>query len=124
MSNNINEKNPFDYFVDVFKKYAVFNGRSRRAEYWYFALFSTIISILLEIISFFVLKNLIIVYLYDLAVLIPGLAVSIRRVHDIGKSGWFILINLIPIVGFIIWIVYMATDSQPGENKYGQNPKI
>ncbi|MCL4546647.1 MAG: DUF805 domain-containing protein [Deltaproteobacteria bacterium] len=124
MSNNINEKNPFDYFADVFKKYAVFNGRSRRAEYWYFALFSTIISILLEIISFFVLKNLIIVYLYDLAVLIPGLAVSIRRVHDIGKSGWFILINLIPIVGFIIWIVYMATDSQPGENKYGQNPKI
>ena len=79
---------------------------------------------MLEIISFFVLKNLIIVYLYDLAVLIPGLAVSIRRVHDIGKSGWFILINLIPIVGFIIWIVYMATDSQPGENKYGQNPKI
>lgn len=124
MSNNINEKNPFDYFVDVFKKYAVFNGRSRRAEYWYFALFSTIISILLEIISFFVLKNLIIVYLYDLAVLIPGLAVSIRRIHDIGKSGWFILINLIPIVGFIIWIVYLATDSQPGENKYGQNPKI
>ena len=61
--------------------------------------------------------------LYTLAVIIPGLAVAIRRLHDVGKSGWMILINLIPIIGVIWFFILLVTDSNPGENQYGQNPK-
>ena len=70
-----------------------------------------------------ILKFPALVQLYDLAVLLPSLGVGVRRLHDIGKSGWWILIVLIPIVGIIILIVFAVTDSQPGNNEYGPNPK-
>ncbi len=112
------------YFVDVLKRYAVFTGRARRAEYWYFTLFSIIVSIVLSIISEIIgdSKN-IIGSLYSLAVLLPGIAVGIRRLHDIGKSGWWMLINFIPIAGWIWFIVLACKESTPGDNKYGPNPK-
>lgn len=109
----------------VFRKYATFSGRARRSEYWYFALFNFIILMVLNILfqatgaTFFgVLSGL-----YSLAVLVPGLAVCWRRMHDIGKSGAFYFCILIPIVGFFLILYWFCKDSQPGENDYGPNPK-
>ncbi|HED38054.1 MAG TPA: DUF805 domain-containing protein [Ignavibacteria bacterium] len=113
-----------NYYLEVLKKYAVFSGRARRAEYWYFALFNAIISIILSIISIAIGDKLIILWIvYSLAVLIPSIAVSVRRMHDIGKNGWTILIGLIPLIGLIWLFVLTVLDSNPGENKYGSNPK-
>jgi uncharacterized membrane protein YhaH (DUF805 family) len=113
-----------NYYLSVLKKYAVFSGRSQRAEYWYFFLFNVIISIALAIISTVIGDDSSILrMLYGLAVLIPGIAVSVRRLHDVGKSGWMLLIGLIPLIGAIWLLVLMVTDSNPGDNKYGPNPK-
>lgn len=114
-----------NYYLEVLKKYAVFNGRARRAEYWYFFLFNIIITIVLGIISAIIgdSKGMLGIF-YSLALIIPGIAVGIRRLHDTNHSGWWLFISLIPIVGIIWLIVLMATDSNAGENKYGSNPKI
>ena len=116
-----------DYYIGVLKKYAVFSGRARRAEYWYFFLFSLLIGIALGVVSAVIGDSKgTLGTLYSVAVFIPGLAVSVRRLHDIGKSGWILLLTLIPLLGFFvsIWIlILMIQDSTPGENKYGPNPK-
>jgi len=126
------KENKMNWYLKVLKKYAVFNGRARRKEYWYFALFNILISILLGIIDGIIIvssgldPNTSIGFLgliYSLAVLIPGIAVSVRRLHDTERTGWWILINLIPIIGWIIFIIFAIQDSSPGENKYGPNPK-
>ena len=107
----------------VLENYANFEGRARRAELWWYVLAGVCISIVFNILaaiaSFFVVLSLI----YGLAVLIPGLAVGCRRLHDLGKSGWWLLLGLIPIVGAIILIVWFATDAPPGPNQYGPSPK-
>ena len=113
-----------NYYLAILKKYAVFSGRAQRAEYWYFVLFNLIIAIILGIVSTVIGDDKgMLGTLYSLAVLIPGLAVSIRRLHDVGKSGWMLLIALIPLIGWIWLLVLMITDSNPGDNKYGPNPK-
>jgi uncharacterized membrane protein YhaH (DUF805 family) len=112
------------YYTDVLKKYAVFTGRAPRAEYWYFVLFNFIISILLSIVSGIISDKMSILgMVYLLAVMIPSIAVGIRRLHDIGKSGWWLLLGLIPIIGTIWIIVLLVMDSQPEANVYGPNPK-
>ncbi len=113
-----------NYYLAVLKNYAVFEGRARRAEYWYFVLFNLIVSIVLGIISAVIGddKNIIIV-LYSLGIFIPSLAVSVRRLHDVGKSGWMLLISLIPLIGSIWLLVLTLTNSDPLDNKYGPNPK-
>jgi len=118
-----------NWYIEALKKYAVFSGRSRRKEYWYFALFNLIITIVLTLIDssigtldsnsgYGVLNTI-----YSLGVLLPGLGVSIRRLHDIGRSGWWLLIGFIPLVGAIVLIIFFVKDSQPGENQYGPSPK-
>jgi uncharacterized membrane protein YhaH (DUF805 family) len=103
------------YYLKVLQNYANFNGRARRAEYWYFVLFNVIASAIVGFIGglmdFQLLGNI-----YSLAVLLPSIAVAVRRMHDVGKSGWFILI---PIYNFILAVT--AGDS--GENEYGPDPK-
>ncbi len=111
-----------DYYIGVLKKYAVFTGRARRAEYWYFILFNIIASVLLTFLDE-VLGSGWLSTIYGLAVLVPSLAVGVRRMHDIGKSGWWLFINIIPFVGWIWFIVLVVTDSQTGDNQYGPNPK-
>lgn len=111
-----------NWYIEVLKKYAVFTGRARRKEFWMFVLFNLIIAVVLGIIE----NALGIVgpsLVYSLAVLVPGIAVSIRRLHDTGRSGWFILLGLIPIVGALILIFFYVQDSTPGSNEYGPNPK-
>ena len=105
-----------------FKKYVVFSGRSRCKEYWMFTLINIIIFIVIAAIEGFAGSPGIIATIYYLAVLIPSLSVTIRRLHDTGRSAWWLLIGLIPFIGGIIFII-LVLDSQPGENKYGPNPK-
>jgi uncharacterized membrane protein YhaH (DUF805 family) len=111
-----------EYFkLVVFERYAQFEGRSGRAEFWWFALANFIVGALLQILAAAASGLIFLYFIYSLALLIPGLAVGIRRLHDTGKSGWFLLIALIPFVGFIILIVFLATDGDAAANEYG-NP--
>ena len=112
-----------NWYLDVLKKYAVFTGRARRKEYWMFVLFSVIVTIVLSLVEGIVGGPGVLSGLYALAVLIPSIAVGVRRLHDTGRSGWWILIGLVPLVGIIVLIVFFVADSQPGTNQYGPNPK-
>jgi uncharacterized membrane protein YhaH (DUF805 family) len=126
-----------NWYLQVLKKYAEFSGRARRKEYWMFALFNLFVFILAAIIdnvagttfkfdSGYGTQDLHYGYvylLYALVVMIPGLAVSVRRLHDVGKSGWMMLIAFIPIIGAIWLFVLMVTEGNAGENQYGPNPK-
>ncbi len=118
-----------NWYLEAWKKYAVFNGRSRRKEYWYFILFNLLVSMLLGFIDSmtgmysFEAGIGLLSGVYTLAIIVPGIAVGIRRLHDTGRSGWWLLIGLIPFVGAIVLIVFCVQDSQPGENEYGPNPK-
>ena len=106
-----------------FNKYADFNGRSPRAEYWYFALFNVAVVMVLAVLGAIIGKLFMYVYYaYVLAILVPSSAVSIRRMHDIGRSGWWVLISLVPFIGSIWYIVLAALPSQLGPNQYGPNP--
>lgn len=107
-----------NWYFKVLRQYADFNGRARRKEYWYFTLVNFFVGILLGLINVDVIT-----YLYSIVILIPSLAVAVRRLHDIGKSGWMILVALIPIAGAIWLLILMVTDSQTGTNEYGPNPK-
>ena len=118
------------WYLKVLNNYVTFEGRARREEYWMFILFHIIF-----LITAMVLDNVLgltladeigygyIYLIYSLGLLLPGLAVAVRRLHDVGKSGWFILIALIPLIGSIWLLVLYCTDSEHGENKWGPNPK-
>ncbi len=112
-----------NWYFAVLQKYAVFDGRARRKEYWMFVLFHIIIAIVISLIEGSLGSPGILSTLYGLAVLLPGIGVSIRRLHDTGRSGWWVLIGLIPILGAIVLLVFMVQDGEAGENQYGQNPK-
>ncbi|OGY86226.1 MAG: hypothetical protein A2233_01165 [Candidatus Kerfeldbacteria bacterium RIFOXYA2_FULL_38_24] len=112
-----------NYYIEVLKKYAVFSGRASRKEYWMFVLFNLIIIVALSIVESILNSNGILGGLYSLAVLLPGLGAAIRRLHDIDRTGWWLLISLIPVLGFIVLIVFLATAGNSGDNKYGQKPK-
>ena len=112
----------------VFENFSNFNGRARRLEYWSFVLFNIIfvvfgifLEIVIEIIFELPLDGLSLLYLF--AVLLPGLAVGVRRLHDINKSGWYILLPLIPLIGSIWLLVLFSIEGTPGVNSYGENPK-
>ncbi|HET7193627.1 MAG TPA: DUF805 domain-containing protein [Nocardioides sp.] len=111
-----------------FKQYIGFTGRARRSEYWWFALFGVIVSIVADLIDT-LLGTMsedtnvgVVGGIAGLALLLPGIAVAIRRLHDTSRSGWWILIGLVPIVGWIVLIVFYVQDSHP-DNKYGPSPK-
>ncbi|MDN5380528.1 DUF805 domain-containing protein [Streptomyces sp. LB8] len=110
------------WYLEVLKKYAVFTGRARRREYWMFFLVNFIVGLVLAVIGR-VLDLEILQYLYSLAVLLPGLGVAVRRLHDTGRSGWWLLIALVPLIGAIVLLVFLVSDSQPDTNQYGPNPK-
>lgn len=116
------------WYLEVLKKYATFEGRARRKEYWFFTLVSTAISLALGYVEGFLglftgteLSVLSLIYL--VFVFLPTLAVAVRRLHDIGRSGWWYLLNLVPLVGSIVVLIFLVQDSQPEDNQYGANPK-
>lgn len=118
------------WYLKCWKQYADFSGRARRKEYWMFVLFNIIVAIIAGIIDGVLgLINPeiglgIFGGLYSLAVLIPSIAVAVRRLHDIGKSGWYYLLGLIPIVGTIVLLIWFCTEGEHGVNKWGEDPKL
>jgi uncharacterized membrane protein YhaH (DUF805 family) len=114
------------WYLHVLRNYANFTGRARRSEYWYFVLANIAFALGLNLLD--MLVRVLTGYgpfvaLYGLAMLAPGIAVSIRRLHDIDRSGWWLLLALVPFVGLML-IYFMAQDSNGGTNRYGQNPKL
>ncbi len=111
--------------ISVFKNWKDFNGRSRRSEYWYFLLFNIILVLVLLILMW--ITGLTFFYyigrIYGLIALIPGWAVAIRRMHDINKNPWNLLWAILPVIGTIMVLIWLAKDSYPGENEHGPNPK-
>ncbi|MGB1038095.1 MAG: DUF805 domain-containing protein [Bacteroidia bacterium] len=123
------EKSIIQYFKEVVtENYANFSGRARRREYWSFQLVSTIASLILSTLDYALFNTGfgdtgIIGSIFSLAILVPSLAVFVRRLHDVGKSGWYILLMLLPIIGWIWLLVLLFTDGDQGTNEYGPNPK-
>ena len=118
------------WFFGVYKKYAVFSGRARRKEYWFFTLFVTIAFILLAIVDGITgtldpMSGVgLTTVIFALGSILPSIAVSVRRLHDTDRSGWWFLISLIPLIGGIVLLVFCCLDSSPGQNRFGANPKL
>ncbi len=116
-----------NYYSICLSKFADFSGRARRREYWTFALVNCLIALLLLILGLAFGEDSpasnIMVTIFYLIMLVPNLSVSVRRLHDIGKSGWYMFLGLIPLIGGLILLVWALMDSEPGENQYGKNPK-
>ena len=114
-----------DAVRSVLSQYVGFSGRAPRSEYWYWVLFTILISIVAGILDAVLFSDSGISPLdsiVTLILLLPGLAVSVRRLHDIGRSGWWVLISLVPVIGWILLIVWAATKGEPTENRFGQPP--
>ena|SRR5436190_1087614 len=103
----------------VLERYAQFEGRAGRAEYWWFVLANILISIGFNVLGRATSLFVVLGFLVSLALLVPGLAVAIRRLHDTSRSGWWLLIALVPFVGWIVLIVFLASEPTPGANQYG-----
>ncbi|MGV2939655.1 DUF805 domain-containing protein [Mesobacillus sp. LC4] len=113
------------WYLEAIKNYANFKGRARRKEYWFFNLFHILIMGTLYLAGSAVesLLLFVVILIYYFLTLIPYLSVTVRRLHDIGYSGWMYLVNFIPLVGGIILLVFTCLDSDANDNKYGPNPK-
>ena len=110
-------------YLATLKKYADFSGRARRTEYWLFVLFSMVIAMVLGVVDYVLGTPGIIGLIFALAILIPSIAVGVRRLHDTDRSGWWLLIAFIPIIGTIALLVFLLLDSNSGENRFGSSPK-
>lgn len=117
-----------NYYFAAFRKYAVFKGRATRSEYWYFTLFN-----ILAVGVFGLIDQLLGTFnfdagygplsaIYTLAMILPGLGVSIRRLHDTGRSGWWFMITAIPVLGLLVFLYFTLLESDPNPNQYGQSP--
>lgn len=119
---------PIDWAKRPIQKYADFSGRAPRAEYWWFYLLSIVIYIIGMVVDGIIGSDLggtgygIVTALVGLGLIVPSIAVGIRRLHDTGRSGWWLLIALIPLIGVIVLLVFFVTEGTPGENCYGPNP--
>ncbi|GDY26982.1 DUF805 domain-containing protein [Agarivorans sp. Toyoura001] len=118
------------WYIGVLKQYLVFSGRSRRKEYWMFVLINSIVSVLLSVVdqaigSVNVESGMgILGSIYGIAVLLPSIGVAMRRLHDTGRTGWWLWIVLVPIIGVLVLLYFFCSDSQSESNQYGANPKL
>ena len=115
-----------EWYTAVLKKYVEFQGRARRKEYWMFILFNILASIICGVIDGILGIMLLVHQQHDAedAVLLPSIAVCIRRLHDTNRSGWWILISLVPFVGSIILLIFLCIEGDAGDNRFGPNPKL
>ena len=118
-----------NWYTDVLKKYVQFSGRARRKEYWFFMLFNTLVVAVLAFIDMSTGRNNsttgigLLSGLYALATFLPQLGVTVRRLHDIDRTGWWVLLGVIPLIGELVLIVFLATNGTAGDNRYGPDPK-
>lgn len=118
-----------NWYLEALRKYATFEGRARRKEYWFFILFNVLAVVVLGIIDVVLGTSSketglgLLSGLYLLAVLLPALAVTVRRLHDTDRSGWWILINFIPVIGAFVLLIFTLLDGTPGSNRFGPSPK-
>ncbi len=112
------------WYLAVLKKYAVFEGRAGRPEFWYFVLGNIVVTIVLRIVDgFFGAHQMgILGAIYSIGVLVPGIAVAVRRLHDTDRSGWWLLLSFVPLIGTIVLIVFLAARGAPGTNRFGMPP--
>ena len=111
-----------DYFIQALKKYADFSGRATRKEYWMFVLVYLIFYVVLAMIDAFV-GTMVLALILSLALAIPSISIAARRLHDTGRTGWWQLISIVPLIGVIVLIVFLVQDSHP-DNEYGANKKL
>ncbi len=111
------------WFIQAFKKYAVFNGRARRKEFWMYYLFLIIFMVVAAVIDA-AMGSFVLSAIFTLVTLVPTLSVYIRRLHDTGRSGWWILISLIPLVGGLVLFYFLISDGGVEDNQYGESPKM
>lgn len=104
------------------RKYAVLRGRARRSEYWWFVLFNLLTAIVAALIGL-ALDTSLVENVLGLALFVPSIAVGVRRLHDTGRSGWWTLLALVPVVGWIVLLVWAGQDGTPSDNQYGSSPK-
>ena len=123
-------KTTVSWYIAALKKYAIFNGRSRRMEFWGFALVNLLILIALGVVDFTndaerlsLIGSARFSLIYGLAVLIPAISVTVRRLHDTGRTGWWLLINLLPVIGWLVILIFMLLGGKPQRNQYGPDPK-
>jgi uncharacterized membrane protein YhaH (DUF805 family) len=117
-----------DSLKSVFSQYVGFSGRARRSEYWWFALFAILVNVVARVLDSVLFDTStastgIFGIIVGLALFLPGLAVAVRRLHDTDRTGWWVLIGLVPLVGAIVLLVFMVSDSKPGTNRFGASPK-
>jgi uncharacterized membrane protein YhaH (DUF805 family) len=117
-----------NWYLEVLRKYAVFEGRARRQEYWMFTLIGSLLPVVLVLFAAMLGMDVektstTIIWVYYLAIFLPSFAVTVRRLHDTGRSGWWLAIVLIPLLGSIALLIFALQDSEQGANQYGPNPK-
>ncbi|EKY5004531.1 MULTISPECIES: DUF805 domain-containing protein [Citrobacter] len=113
-----------NWYLSVIKNYTGFSGRARRKEYWMFVLINMIICAVLNVIQAVIgMETPYISIIYSLGILLPSIAVAIRRLHDTERSGWWLLLSLIPIIGTIVIIVFLCQNGTAGANRFGADPK-
>ena len=118
-----------EYFIGAIRKYSVFKGRARRKEFWYFYLVSFVISLVLAFLDYQLgtydpeLGGGLLGGIYGIFIFLPSLALTVRRIHDTGRSGYWAFLLLVPLVGLLVILFFALTDSNPGSNEYGESPK-
>ena len=119
-----------NWYIEVLKNYFVFDGRARRMEYWTFGVINLVVYLVMAQLDHVTgtwrphSRVGLLSGIYLLAVLLPSLGVTVRRLHDTDRSGWWVLLGFVPVIGEIVLIVFMFLDGTPGSNAYGPNPKI
>ncbi|WP_435600878.1 DUF805 domain-containing protein [Streptomyces sp. C10-9-1] len=111
-----------NWYLAVLKNYVGFSGRARRTEFWMYTLFNSLATLVLYVAGM-AIDTMVPYFLYSVATFLPSLAVAFRRLHDTGRPAWWLLLGFVPFVGGIILIVFLASDGQEEENRYGANPK-
>ena len=113
-----------NWYINAWKNYAVFNGRATRPEFWYFVLIHAVVILILGIIDYLIGRQYIFASLYYVAAILPYLAVAVRRLHDINRSGWWLLLMMpIPIVGWIVLLIFLVSRGTSGKNRFGGDPQ-
>jgi len=111
------------WFILAMKNFRNFSGRARRKEYWMFFLFYMILAMVFSLVDIVLGLPAIFLNIFIIVMLVPTIAICVRRLHDTGRSGWWYLINFVPVIGFIVWLVFTVQAGEAEDNRFGPDPK-